>query len=108
VSFELRAVPGPPGADGIPAVEVRGDIDATNAAGLRAALEEHASPGLIVDLSHAAYFDSAGFAMIDDLLSRITAAIVIAPGSVLRTAASLMNLPFHDTVDDARASLLPG
>ena len=32
-------------------------------------------------------------------------AVVVAPGSVVRTAMSLMNMPFHDSVDAARAAL---
>jgi ABC-type transporter Mla MlaB component len=62
---------------------------------------------LIIDFSAVSYFDSAGFALIDLLLSRARLAVVIAPGSVLRTAAQLMKIPFHDTVDDARAALRP-
>jgi hypothetical protein len=34
-------------------------------------------------------------------------AVVVAPGSVVRKAMSLMGLPFYDTIDAARASLLP-
>jgi hypothetical protein len=93
------------GAGDIPAVEILGDVDAANAASLQAALADLASPALIIDLSAASYFDSAGFALVDLLLSRVPLAVVISPGSVLRTAAELMNVPFHDTVDDARAAL---
>jgi hypothetical protein len=32
-------------------------------------------------------------------------AVVVAPGSVARTAMSLLNLPFYESVDDARAAL---
>ena len=105
MTFELRTAA--TSTAGIPAVEIRGDVDAANAASLQAALADLASPALIIDLSAVSYFDSAGFALIDLLLSQAPLAVVIAPGSVLRTAAQLMNIPFHDTVDDARAALRP-
>lgn len=107
MDFELRPAgdqtsPG----DRIPVVEIHGEIDAGNAGDFQAALAGLASPALVVDLSQVSYFDSAGFAVIDQLLSRRRLAVVVAPGSVLRTAAVLMNLAFHDSVDDARAALL--
>jgi anti-anti-sigma factor len=105
MTFELRTAA--TSAASIPAVEIRGDVDAANAASLQAALADLASSALIIDLSAVSYFDSAGFALIDLLLSRARLAVVIAPGSVLRTAAQLMKIPFHDTVDDARAALRP-
>ena len=106
MSFQLRPV-GPPGdSDGAEAVEIYGDVDATNSADLSNALRELASPALIVDLSHVDYFDSAGFAMIDRLLGQVPIALVISPGSVVRTAAELVDLPFHDSLTDARVSML--
>lgn len=108
MSFELAPLPSPPGeGQVIPVVQVRGDIDVTNADGLREALTDLIGVGLVVDLSTVGYFDSAGFAVLDGLLSQAPVAVVVAPGSVVRTAMSLMNLPFHETVDTARASLLP-
>jgi anti-anti-sigma factor len=102
VNFELRALPS---QESIPAVEIHGDIDVTNAADLGSELAQRASPRLVVDLSSVGFLDSAGFAMLDDLLSRAGLAIVVSPASVVRTAASLMNIPFHDTLDSARAAL---
>jgi anti-anti-sigma factor len=102
MTFQLRTATSP---GDIPSVEIRGDVDAANAASLQAALADLPSPELIIDLSGVSYFDSAGFALIDLLLSRARLAVVLSPGSVLRTAAQLMNIPFHDTVDDARAAL---
>jgi anti-sigma B factor antagonist len=104
VNFELRTAE--PGAgEVIPVAAVRGDVDAGNAADFEAALAALASPALVVDLSGASYVDSAGFAVLDRLLARTVLAIVLVPGSVLRTAAQLIGIPFHDTVDQARASL---
>lgn len=84
---------------------VRGEVDVTSAVELGSALAGHASPSLVVDLSEAGYFDSAGFAVLDDLLGRLPLAIVVVPGSLIRTAMALMNLPFSDSVRDARAIL---
>jgi len=108
MNFQLRPVGPPAGSGGtVAAVEVHGDVDATNSTDLSNALRELASPALIVDLSLVDYFDSAGFAMIDRLLGQVPVAVVISPGSVVRTAAELVNLPFHDSLTDARASMWP-
>jgi anti-sigma B factor antagonist len=106
MSFELRTT-GPVTAGTVPVVEVGGEIDAGNAASFEKALADLASPALVIDLSGAGYLDSAGFAVLDRLLARTALAVVVAPGSVLRTAAQLVSVPFHDTVDQARASLRP-
>jgi anti-anti-sigma factor len=107
-NFELTTVTTVPARPGdkqdIPVVQVRGEIDTTNADGLRQALSDLASGGLVVDLSPVGHFDSAGFAALDRLLSRANIAIV-PPGSVVRTAMTLMHMPLHDTIDAARASL---
>jgi anti-sigma B factor antagonist len=110
VSFELASVPSPAGdgpgdGPGIPVVQVRGEIDVTNAARLHDALARLASPALVVDLGTVGYFDSAGFAVLDRLLSQAPVAVVAPPGSVARAAMSLMNLPFHDSIDAAEADL---
>jgi anti-sigma B factor antagonist len=106
MTFELQPV-GPPAAPGgpVPAVQIHGDVDATNAADLSSALRELASPALIIDLSLVDYLDSAGFAMIDRLLDEAQVAVVISPDSVMRPAAELINLPFHDSLADARRSM---
>jgi anti-sigma B factor antagonist len=107
VSFELATLPSPSGdGQAIPVVQVCGEIDVTNAAGLHQALAQRVGEALVVDLSSVGYFDSAGFAALDRLLSQAPVAVVVAPGSVVRTAMALMNLPFHDSIDAARASLL--
>jgi anti-sigma B factor antagonist len=108
MNFELRPV-GPPADSGgtVPALQIHGDVDAANATDLDNALRELASPALIVDLSLVSYFDSAGFAMIDRLLDEIQVVVVISPESVMRPAAELVNLPFYDSVTDARKSMEP-
>ncbi len=106
MSFELATMPSPPGpGPAIPVVQVRGEIDVTNAGKLHEEIAGLLSAALIIDLSHVGYFDSAGFAVLDKLISQSPVAVVVAPGSVVRTAMSLLNLPFHDTIDAARASL---
>ncbi len=61
--LELTVLPLPAGdAAAVPVVQVRGDADATSAGTLQAELARLAPGGLIVDLSQARYFDSAGFA----------------------------------------------
>jgi anti-sigma B factor antagonist len=104
-TFELTVLE--PAQDA-PVAVVRGEVDITNAAELERALADLAADGLVVDLSDAGYFDSAGFAVLDRLLGEGALAVVVAPGSVVRTAMTLMNMPFHDTVDAARAALKPG
>ena len=108
MDFELRPVGPPAGSGGtVPAVQIHGDVDAANAADLSNALRELASPALIIDLSLVDYFGSAGFAMIDRLLDEAPVAVVISPDSVVRPAAELVNLPFHDSLIDARTSIEP-
>jgi anti-sigma B factor antagonist len=108
VNFELRPVGPPAGAGGtVPAVQILGEVDAANATDVSNALRELASPTLIIDLSPVDYFDSAGFAMIDRLLDEARVAVVISPDSVMRPAAELVNLPFYDSLTDARTSMEP-
>jgi anti-sigma B factor antagonist len=108
MDFELRLVGPPSGSGGtVPVVQIHGEVDAANAPDLGNALRDLATPALILDLSLIGYFDSAGFAMIDRLLDEIQVVVVISPGSVMRPAAELVNLPFYDSVTDARKSMEP-
>lgn len=108
MNFQLEPAGPTVGSGGtVPAVQIHGDVDAANATDLSKALRELASPALIIDLSLVDYFDSAGFAMIDRLLDEAPVAVVIAPDSVMRPAAELINLPFHDSLADARTSMEP-
>jgi hypothetical protein len=43
--------------------------------------------------------------MIDRLLDEIQAVVVISPASVIRPAAEIINLPFHDSLTEARKSM---
>jgi ABC-type transporter Mla MlaB component len=107
-TFELTTLPLP--ADdqaGIRVVQVRGDVDVTNTAEFGEALTRLGSGPLIVDLSQADYFDSAGFAVLARLLIRGHLTAVAAPGSVACSAMTLLGLPFHDTIDSARRALRP-
>ena len=110
MAFELTAAtpqPGPDAADAVPVIEVRGEVDINSADSFRDALAELAAPTLVADLSGVAFLDSAGFAVLDHLIGRAMVAVVVSPGSVIRAAITLMNLPFHDTVQEAAASLRP-
>ncbi len=100
--FELLQI-----EDGPPAVrELRGEIDATNAADFGDALRaETASGPVILDLSRAAYFDSAGFQVLDGLLATRSLSVIISATSVLGRAASLMGVRFHATLDQAMGAL---
>jgi anti-anti-sigma factor len=100
--FELLQVEAAPQ----PVIELRGEIDATNAADFdREICAKTASGPAILDLSPAAYLDSAGFEVLDRLLATGSLIVVISTTSVLHKAASLMSVPFHDTVDQARSAL---
>ena len=106
MNFELRPVGPPTGSGGtVPAIQIHGEVDAAVATELGKALREQATPALIVDLSLVGYFDSAGFAMIDRLLDEIQLVVVVSPGSLIRPAAELVNLPFYDSVAEARTSM---
>lgn len=105
-TFEFTVLSYPPG-DGasVSLVQVRGEVDVTNAARLRQALADLAGGGLIVDLSQVGYFDSAGFAALDLLLSEASVAVAVSPGSTVWTAMTLLQVPFHDCLEAAYAAL---
>jgi anti-anti-sigma factor len=87
-------------------IEVTGEIDATNAAQFTRAID--GTPGrrpLVVDLSGLDYINSAGFAAIDQLLSRQVITIVVDPHSPIRAAAKLIEMPCRDSVEDAVRAL---
>lgn len=61
MDFQLAVLPSAStDAYDIPVVQVRGEVDITNAGALRAALAELSAGSLIMDLSDVGYFDSAG------------------------------------------------
>lgn len=88
-------------------VAVTGEVDAANAAAFTQAI--HALPGsrpLIVNLSSAFYFDSAGFAALDRLLAGKEVVLVVEPSSTLFAATALVCMPTHPSCSAARQSLL--
>ena len=105
--FDLRSI-GPVSAPVVEA-ELHGEIDIANASRFEAAVDElRADRPLVLDLSPASYFDSAGFAALDRLLGGGRLQVVMAPTCVMRRAATLMGVPVHDDPDSARAALGSG
>lgn len=87
-------------------ITVTGEVDAAAAAEFTRAVHELPGPRpLILNLSQAFYFDSAGFAALDRLLADKAIVLVIESGSVLFKAAELMCMSSHLTNADARQSL---
>ena len=83
-------------------VEVAGEVDATNADDFTRAIVDIPGPRpLIVDLSSLDYIDSAGFAAVDRLMSRQAIIVVLEPHSPVHTAAKLIELPSHGSLEDA-------
>lgn len=83
-------------------VTVTGELDATNTSDFVESTKN--LPGarpLILDLSGLGYLDSAGFATLDRMTGTNSAVVVIPPSSPVFRAATLMDLPRHDTVDEA-------
>lgn len=105
--FDLR--PMGPASDSVVHAELHGEIDIANAARFEAAVQElRTGRALVLDLSPASYFDSAGFAILDRLLGDGYLQVVMAPSSIMRRAATLMGVPVHDDPESARAALGPG
>jgi hypothetical protein len=87
-------------------VTVTGEVDAANAAAFTRAVRELPGPRpLIVNLSAAFYFDSAGFAALDRLRADNSIILVIEPRSALFAAAELICMPAHRSGADARQAL---
>ncbi len=110
-SVEVERVTLPPVlGDGtaVSVLQVRGDIDITTIASFEGALAEPADGGLIVDLSRAGQVSSAGFALLHRLVRQENAAVVVAGDGIVHAAATLVNLPFHESVAAARDWLVPG
>ena len=87
-------------------VAVTGELDATNAVKFAAAVADLAAgAATVLDLSDLLYLDSAGFAALHRIVAGHTVAIALAPSNPLRKAAVLMDLPHHDTAQEAAAAL---
>ena len=102
-AFELTTLPDA----GVTVAEVRGEVDVTNAAAFGDALARLGPGPLIVDLSGAGYFDSAGYAVLARMLTSGRLTVVAPPGSIAHAALSLFGLTFHDSVSGARRWLQP-
>jgi len=87
-------------------VELAGEVDVTSARAFTEAVANAAGRApIVLDLTNVKYLDSAGFAALDGLLGERRIAVVLAPHAPTRGAATLVGLPFHDTVDGAVAAL---
>jgi anti-anti-sigma factor len=85
---------------------VTGEVDVMNAADFARAIDDVAAPrGLILDLSRVQYLDSAGFAVVYRLLELRAVVVVLTVDSPIHTAATLVGLPYHDSVGSAVSSL---
>jgi anti-anti-sigma factor len=104
--LNFRRIDGGANQHTVGVLELTGEIDATNARELDEALRQSAASGpIILDLSAVAFFDSGGFAVLDERLADGGLLVVIAPNSLIRGAASMVNLPFHDSLEDALAAI---
>ncbi len=104
--LDLRHIDGPPDGAAVNLLDLTGEIDAANAREFDDALRRSIASGpVILDLSAVEFFDSAGFAVLDRRVADGGLHIVISPESVIRRAASVVDLPFHDSVDGALAAL---
>jgi anti-sigma B factor antagonist len=89
-----------------PAAIIAGELDRTNVAEF--AQDLTAVPGprpVILDMSELRYIDSTGFGTVIQLVEKHLVVIVLAPVSLLRRAASVMGLPFHDHIEAARSAV---
>ena len=104
-------------SDGAVIACVDGDVDLSNAAELRRALNDAAAPdtiGIVVDLTNVAYVDSSGLTVLarlaQELAVRRQGLAVVAPsGSAVRRVFELVQLEhvvsLRDSVADATAAL---
>jgi anti-sigma B factor antagonist len=103
--FQLRDIDGGAGDD-ILTFELVGDVDIANHAEFERAVTELLDRGpLVLDLSPATYLDSAGFAALDRLLGRGHLELVMNATCLLRKAATIVGVPFHDDVGAARGAI---
>lgn len=105
-SFKVEIV------DGIPVIEVVGEVDMTNSHELEALLDQasrHVSSSIVVSLTGATYLDSKGVRLLLRSAERLRLIrqrlLVVAPsGSVPRRIleiAGIDSVPIFDTVDAA-------
>jgi anti-anti-sigma factor len=88
------------------AAVVVGEVDRTNTEQFVSAVRAVPGPRpFILDLSELSFMDSAGFAALMSLVEQRLIVIVLTPWSLLRRAATVLGLPFQDTVASARNAL---
>jgi anti-anti-sigma factor len=79
-----------------------GEVDSTNAGDFARSVRSLAGDGeAVLDLTELEYLDSAGFAVLDDLVASRRVRIVLGAQSTIRRAATLMSLPYSDSIDEA-------
>jgi anti-sigma B factor antagonist len=84
--------------DGVVVVRIEGEIDLSNAGGLRGALMEHMTNdvlGLVLDFTDVGYLDSAGIHVLFELLGRLQDRgqqfrLVVAPDSQVAQTLQLV------------------
>jgi anti-sigma B factor antagonist len=104
-TFDLQVSAAVPSGEAMTAT-VTGEVDVMNAAEFARAIDDVAAPrGPILDLSRLRYLDSAGFAVVYRLLELRAVVVVITVDSPIRTAATLVGLPYHDSVGSAVSAL---
>jgi anti-sigma B factor antagonist len=83
-------------------VAVTGELDVTNVSEFAESVAEVPAPRpVVLDLSELGYLDSAGLATLDRLTGTNCAVVVIPRSSPVFRAAKLMDLPRHDTLEEA-------
>jgi anti-anti-sigma factor len=105
---------------GVVSVRVEGEIDLSNAGGLRGAVMEHMTNdvlGLVLDLTDVRYLDSAGIHVLFELLGRLQDRgqrfrLVVAPDSqvaqTLHMVGASKTIAIFDTADAALAATAAG
>jgi anti-sigma B factor antagonist len=100
-----------------PVIRIRGEIDLSNTASIRAQLIDaipHAAPGLVLDLTETSYLDSSGVRLLFDLAERLQArrqrlALVVTQKALVRRVLVLTKLddavPLHESIDEALAAI---
>ena len=99
--------------DGVPIARLGGDVDAANAESILKALLDHLdnrSPGVVMDLARARYFDSAGMNMLFELFDQLKArrqrlCLVIPEGArvgrVMEIGGVTATIPCHQDLRPA-------
>jgi anti-sigma B factor antagonist len=85
---------------------VTGEIDVMNASDFAMAIEDVPTPPcLILDLRGLRYLDSAGFAVLYRFLELRTVVVVLAPDSPIYKAATLVGLPYQESIEAAVSAI---